>query len=231
MIKALDEYPLSGTIHTALIALAKFADDEGGNCYPSIGTLQRMLKVDRRATRRLLNKLEEQGVISVVANRFGGDQGQTKRYQINVSKIATPKLTGGLHTPGVAKAYTGGLEDTYRGSVHPPIDLKDKKDITTTAKPKPARKKTVVTSEHFQKWWDAYPQSVRKVAMGKCLEIWKKKRYDGESDQIMAFLEAMMDEYTKENLRWCPMTTSFLKARKWDGFEPTTKYDPFDGAI
>jgi uncharacterized protein YdaU (DUF1376 family) len=115
------------------------------------------------------------------------------------------------------------------------LDAKEKekeKEITTfVAKPKPARKKTVVTSEHFQKWWDAYPQSDRKVAKGKCLEFWKKKRYDGEADQIMAYLEAKMDDYTKENLRWCPETTKFLKDRKWDGFEPTTKYDPFDGAI
>lgn len=68
-----------------LMALADWADDNGGNCYPSIYELSEYMTCSERTVQRLLRELEEGGWIAVVGNANGG--GSSRHYALNVSKL------------------------------------------------------------------------------------------------------------------------------------------------
>lgn len=117
--KVFDEYPLSGSERTALLLLANYADDRGGSIRPSVSTIAHRLRVSVRSAQKSLRKLEAQGVISVVANQFGGKPGMVRHYKINTEMIANPLIdmseTGVVHDRGVTHD-TGVVLGTRRVS-------------------------------------------------------------------------------------------------------------------
>lgn len=60
------------------LALADFADDDGGNIYPSVARLAWKTSDSTRNVRRLLRRLEESGLL-VIVQRGGGRFGFTGR--------------------------------------------------------------------------------------------------------------------------------------------------------
>ena len=65
-----------------LLAMADHADHHGGNVYPSVGLIAWKTGYSENQTRRIIQRLERDGILVLVA----ADKGKTKRYRIDVSK-------------------------------------------------------------------------------------------------------------------------------------------------
>ena len=72
------------------VAASWFADDEGGNVWPSVATLSAMLECDARTVRRHLHALRELGVL-VAEGRTRGGRGQTTHYRFDLDVLARLK--------------------------------------------------------------------------------------------------------------------------------------------
>ena len=63
-----------------LLALAEHADTEGGSCFPSIGTLERMTGLSRRGVTKALEALDGRWIA-----RERGGPGQVTRYRLRIA--------------------------------------------------------------------------------------------------------------------------------------------------
>lgn len=113
-----DNSAARGTDLLVLLALADFADDDGTNAWPSIETLAKKCRQDRRTVQRTLVKLEDAGLVKVARN---AGPGGVNRYVVAMPKPAVEAApepsTGGGDLPGVADRR-GGVETTGGGGTH-----------------------------------------------------------------------------------------------------------------
>jgi len=77
-------------------------------------------------------------------------------------------------------------------------------DVQPTNNHKPITNKDITSADaDFDKFWEVWPSSQRKVAKQKCLAIWKQKKLSQKTDQIIAHVKSL-----KSTKQWT------------DGFEP-----------
>lgn len=71
----------------------------------------------------------------------------------------------------------------------------------------------------FLDFWSTWPTTDRKQARGKCLEVWKKARLDGDAAVILAHVERMKSspDWRKESGQFIPAPLVYLNQRRWDG--------------
>lgn len=120
-----DKSPASGSELLCLLAMADWANDQGGSLHPSVLTLAHKIRISESQTRRILHKFIEQGFLSVVGNAQGGKPGASRRYQINVPKLlALPDIaeTGSVdaHEP----SETGSM-DAHESAETGSVDARD----------------------------------------------------------------------------------------------------------
>jgi uncharacterized protein YdaU (DUF1376 family) len=82
--------------------------------------------------------------------------------------------------------------------------------------------------EHFELFWKVWPDSNRKGSKRKCLEVWKKNRFDDNADEIIKHVEVCKAAW--DNPKFIPAPLVYLNQARWDGAEVTIN-DPFAGAI
>lgn len=86
-----------------LLAIADNADDDG-TAWPSIDTLARKCRVDRRTAQRTVRRLEADGWLSTVTGggtRGGREVGIPNRYRIDVHRLSTAAQTPPSPNSGV----------------------------------------------------------------------------------------------------------------------------------
>ena len=106
-----EEFPGDGSELLAMLALADWSDDNG-QCFPSISSIARKIRLSRSQTQRIIHKLIDDGYVVVTANSLGGSPAQTRHYRIVLSRF-----TGGMHsTPAGSMDATGCTDAT--GSAH-----------------------------------------------------------------------------------------------------------------
>ncbi len=93
----------------ALLALADHANDEGGQCFPSIRRLAERTCLSEAQVRRHIHVLIARGLVEVVGNAAGGRPGSSRRYRLKLevmraSTNATPHVNArdGSHLRGDA---------------------------------------------------------------------------------------------------------------------------------
>lgn len=85
---------MPATKKLALLALADWANDEGGSLYPSIAAIAARCSVSERTVQRILRDLAEDGWLRVVGNENGGRR-KTRRYQLNAVRISSGGIVKG----------------------------------------------------------------------------------------------------------------------------------------
>jgi hypothetical protein len=86
-------YQRGGSEKLALLALADWCDDRGENLYPSVGAVAKKISSSESQARRILHGFIEEGLLEVVGNHNGGAPGQSRRYRLNLEKLAeTPSV-------------------------------------------------------------------------------------------------------------------------------------------
>lgn len=76
--------------------------------------------------------------------------------------------------------------------------------VTINQKPETNKEDTTSANADFDKFWDIWPSTPRKVAKQKCLSVWKQKKLSQKTDEIIAHVKAM-----RTTKQWT------------DGFEPS----------
>lgn len=100
--KVWEGYPGDSSVELlVLLALADWSDDEGRS-FPSVASIGRKCRVQRRQAQRLVHRLIDAGLVSVIANAHGGAPGSSRRYRINLDR-----LTGVTADRGVNNAAKG----------------------------------------------------------------------------------------------------------------------------
>lgn len=103
-----------------LLALADHLRDETGQLNPSLQTLADEVGVSRSQVQRIVRELIAGGLVSVVANRFGGKPGSTPNYLLHLDRIASLPRTGSMDaipTDSTDAAPTGSADATRTGSM------------------------------------------------------------------------------------------------------------------
>lgn len=98
-----DNFTEGGTPKLVMLAMADWCNDAGGSLHPSMPAIAKKACVSESQARRTVHGLIEQGFLSVVGNINGGNPGQSRHYQVNISKItpcmdATPSTSA---TPSI----------------------------------------------------------------------------------------------------------------------------------
>lgn len=88
-----------------------------------------------------------------------------------------------------------------------------KKSLTTNHKP--TTKEFISSADaDFEKFWQVWPSSQRKVAKAKCLQVWKRKQLGKHVDQIIANVKAL-----KASKQWVdgfdPAPLTYLNQDRW----------------
>ena len=80
------ELQLNHNDQGVMLALADHADDDGGNCYPSVAYIAWKTGYSIRQVQRVLKQLRGQGLIIPTSSMSGGRHG-TVEYQLNLSRV------------------------------------------------------------------------------------------------------------------------------------------------
>lgn len=108
-----DGFDASGSELLCMLALADWCDDFGGNLYPSMATIAEKIRLSEKQARRIVHKFEQDGWIEVIGCANGGAPGSSKRWKLNIKRIAD------LAASKAAKKSA----ETPPASVTPPIDV------------------------------------------------------------------------------------------------------------
>lgn len=186
-----------------LIALSNYASQDG-NAWPSITTINRITGLNRKTIISALDSLEEKTFIKDVSTKTG----LVKVYQLNLEQTDISEPVPFLPEP-VPFLPLGSTENGTHN-----LYINQKEPIY-----KPTSTKNSIP-EGFVRFWEAYPKCPRKGGKGKCIEIWKRKRYEPDTDKIIAHLEFVAKEWAKQNNEYAPAPSSYLNLQGWDGWEP-----------
>jgi len=136
--------PTKSKSDKALLAqLATYADDDGGNCYPSLKTLAGESGVNIRNVRRGLRRLQDAEWIDRVGE---SERRKPNTYRINVSRLAAPKKRVGGNAPSdrieralvVAREGAGGPCERAVAPANSVIDsVKDSSEVAVANSKKP----------------------------------------------------------------------------------------------
>jgi uncharacterized protein YdaU (DUF1376 family) len=93
-------------------------------------------------------------------------------------------------------------------------------EIEPNGNPKPEAIKNqdqkLLPPDGFVRFWQTWPSGPRKASKGKCLTLWKRKRFEMKADEIISHVEAM-----KATASWRsgydPAPFQYLKDERWDG--------------
>jgi hypothetical protein len=91
----LDNLPdVKGTEALVLVALADYASDDTRECWPSIGTLARRARCDRRTAQRCLKSLEQRGLIdrAIGGHQYGKNTASRYRLKFDYGGAIVPDV-------------------------------------------------------------------------------------------------------------------------------------------
>ena len=110
------------------------------------------------------------------------------------------------------------------------MPLAERKQDAIPEKRREEKRRTMSAgADSFGRFWETWPDSDRKVAKAKCLDVWIRRRLDQTADQIIAHVAAMKEtEQWRKGFEPAPLT--YLNQKRWeDGTKSPS--DPFKGAL
>ncbi|MDB5776147.1 MAG: hypothetical protein JWP38_2280 [Herbaspirillum sp.] len=93
MTRVWECFPRGGSEMLVALALADWCDNDGGSLYPSIGAVAKKVRVSESQARRIMHSFIDDGLLEVIGNHNGGNKGSSRRYRMNLAKLAsTPRM-------------------------------------------------------------------------------------------------------------------------------------------
>lgn len=195
---------IPGNLKIVLLALADNAND-GGYCWPSQEVIAHKASVSVRNLRRLLNELEDRGLIRIDARRRQDGYKAANGYQLSPANMSgkpspdniSPDTTGHSQRPTVSD---------QEPSVEPP------KRVNARAS-ELRRIQRQQEAEDWEKFWEIYP---RKVAKDAAARAWTAAIKRENSASIVAGLERLVPSLKAREPQYVPHPATWLNAGSWD---------------
>lgn len=119
---------LSESETLVLIALADFASDDTRECWPSMKTVARRARCDRRSARRIIRRLESYGLLESAkgGHQYGANTASCYRLRFDYdgTRLETTEAAlstrGTVSPPQAPKLSPRGTLGTPRGTLGPP---------------------------------------------------------------------------------------------------------------
>lgn len=73
----------------------------------------------------------------------------------------------------------------------------------------------------FDRFWEAWPRSERKVSKAKCREVWTRRKLDDVADEIVRHVAAMRDSRQWRD-GYDPAPLTYLNQRRWEDELPAS---------
>ena len=186
------------TQKAVLIALANYADKQGGSCFPSIATIMRCTGLSERAVSPAIKWLEDNGLI--VADR---KPGRVTQYQLMFDADAPQEMQ---------EAPAGDAVEPPQDVRVTPAGAADYPPITT---------KVTNTNQQFEDFWSLYPRKIGKrtaeKAFGRALKrATPKEIMGGLTCQVKVWRQ------TGADAKYIPHASTWLNRDGWlDELAPT----------
>lgn len=117
--------PTDATEAAVMLALANFAGDDGGNCFPSIELIAKMARYSTRTVIRAVAALEAAGWVKV---ERGSGRGLRSQYELNTDRLLT---LHGEHLQSTAKGVRLSRFSKEKGCQNVTVPKKQKGDTET----------------------------------------------------------------------------------------------------
>ena len=95
----------------------------------------------------------------------------------------------------------------------------------TTTHKKKRTKDNATLPPGFRRFWSEYPVARRRVHPDRCLAYWTEYGLEAMADTVIEAAKKLAedDDWTREGGRWCPLTTTFLNQKRYEGItSPST---------
>lgn len=102
------------------------------------------------------------------------------------------------------------------------------KPLTTKEEGKKERKKEIIHSDEFLKFWEAWPSSPRKGGKSSCYKVWNAKHLDNEITVILSHIQLCKTNCVWKDPQYISAPLVYLNQSKWDGAESVDANKPFD---
>lgn len=224
--------PMPASQKLVLLALAEFANADGSNCFPSIGSIARLTSYNERTVRRALD--------DALAGQWidRRSQGSRQGWRLYHYDLRTPP--GADSTP--ARQWSG--EDTV--SAPAAVTCGHSRQNVRTLTPEGAgavsdelgkgnkersREKLVRPLDRFPDFYAAYPRKEAKPAAEKS---WRRQKLDRIADQVIADVRARLatgGPWHCTDRKFIPLPATYLNQQRWtDEWQASSKTRPV-GAI
>jgi len=133
--------------------------------------------------------------------------------------------------------YQSGIGQTNSQTNKPLTNQKQtsNKPVTTYKSIESDKRKRVIYSEQFERFWNAHPR--RAGSKKLCFTEWNKKMLDDKIDDVMLALEnhIVSESWTKEDCKWITGTQKWIENGMWTVKLPPKKpgriHQPFEGEL
>jgi len=185
--------------------LARYADSETLQAFPSRETLAKRAHCHWRSIDRAIDELVQLGAVTKT-HRKNGDAYQSNIYTL---RRVLPRVSPGTDT-GVTGVLTGESVGTDTGG-----------NLTITTEPEPENiEPENDISEQFNQFWAVYP---RKKGKGQARKAFEKALLKTDLETILAGVEAYVENEDMHDPQFVAHPTTWLNGERWeDEFEEVT---------
>jgi hypothetical protein len=178
--------------------LARYADSETLQAFPSRETLAKRARCHWRSIDRAIDELVKLGAVTKT-HRKNGDAYQSNIYTL---RRVLPRLSGGTDT-GVTGVLTGESVGT---------DTVGNLTITTELEPQNIEPENDI-NEQFNQFWAIYP---RKKGKGQARKAFEKALLKTDLETILAGVEAYVENEDMYDPQFIAHPTTWLNGERWD---------------
>lgn len=189
--------PISDRAHRVYAILARYADNETLQAFPSRETLAKRAHCNAKAITKAINELVAIGAVTKQHRRQG------ESYQSN---IYTLRRVGPILTPPRVNFDTGVGSD-----LTPPRVSDDLLTITTELEPVELEPLNTIES-NFAEWWTVYP---RKTGKPSALRAYKKALKKVSAELLLEKAVELRDQPGRVE-KYTPYPASWLNDERWE---------------
>ncbi|WP_255474796.1 helix-turn-helix domain-containing protein [Pusillimonas sp. ANT_WB101] len=216
-----DRYHAGGGEMLLALAIADHSNDQGGDIFPSIKMLAEKTRQSERTVQYQLRRMEESGWL-ILVNSGNGGRNQRREY------IISPDWMKGAN---IAPLEKGAIHDT-KGATDDTKGCNPQQERVQPVAPAYNRHRTIKEPSYnhqacetpqlsvgFDDFWNAYPNTSRRVAKSKCRDLWKAKKLDAVADEILSHVKTLAA--TKQWLDgYEPAPLTYLNQKRWEDGVP-----------
>ena len=124
-----EHFPKGGSEKLIMLRFADHANNNGERIFPSIKTLSLAVCLSESQTRRIVHKLIDEGWVAVVANAKGGAPGRTRRYKLNLEKLARTGDTNPRGSADAKRRASAEARDSSHGCIKGVASVRERASV------------------------------------------------------------------------------------------------------